>query len=91
MRTDDPEGWRKHIRSQARLDRLRIRTGQSTRAPGIVWAIRLQEASPSDDDEHAFATIAYQHGIEALARARNHRLERWIISHQGRAAGRCAI
>jgi hypothetical protein len=89
MRTDDPEGWRKHIRSQARLDRLRIRTGQSTHAPGLVWAIRLQQAS-SCDDESALATIAYQHDIEALARARNHRLERWIVSHQGRAAGRCA-
>jgi hypothetical protein len=59
MRSDDPEGWRKHIRSQARLDRLRIRTGQSTRAPGIVWAIRLQQTNPSDDDSQAFATIAY--------------------------------
>jgi hypothetical protein len=90
IQTDDPDGWRKHIRRQARLDHLRIRTGQSTHAPGIVWAIRLQEPSSFDDDERAYATIGYQHDIEALARARNHRLQRWIISHQGRAAGRCA-
>ena len=48
------------------------------------------EIQRQSDDERAFATIAYQHDIEALASARNHRLERWIISHQGRAAGRCA-
>jgi hypothetical protein len=31
---------------------------KSTYAPGIVWATRLQQASSSDDDERAFATMA---------------------------------
>jgi hypothetical protein len=90
MRRADPDRWRKQIRRQARLDRLRIRTGKSSRDPSLVWAIRLRDSDGEPVDDQAFlSTIAYQDDVQALARARAHTLERWIVYHEGRAAGRC--
>ncbi len=90
LHSADPDGWRKQIRSQARLDRLRIRTGRSSRDPSLVWAVRLRDSDAESDDDQAFlTTIAYQDDMQALARARAHTLERWSVYHEGRAAGRC--
>ena len=91
-RTDDPAGWRKEMRDKARLDRLKIRTGRSDRDSHVVWAIRVREPQLELDDEDgpAFKTLTYQHHIQTTARANGHTFDRWIINHEGRAAGRCS-
>jgi hypothetical protein len=91
VRTDDPDGWRKEIRDKARLDRLKIRTGRSQRDPHVVWALRIleREAERDDADGPEFKTLTYQHHVQAMARANGHTFDRWIINHEGRAAGRC--
>jgi hypothetical protein len=90
-RTADPAGWRKQMRDSARLDRLKIRTGRSDRDPHVVWALRVREAEADDalSDGPEFKTVTYQHDAQAIARANGHEFDRWIISHEGRAAGRC--
>jgi hypothetical protein len=92
-RTDDPAGWRKEMRDKARLDRLKIRTGRSDRDSHVVWAIRVREPQLELDDEDspAFKTLTYQHHIQTTARANGHTFDGWIINHEGRAAGRCAV
>jgi hypothetical protein len=91
VRTADPAGWRKQMRDSARLDRLKIRTGCSDRDPHVVWALRVRERQRGEDGHEApeFKTLTYQHDIQAMARANGHTFDRWIISHEGRAAGRC--
>ncbi len=91
-RTADPDGWRQEMRSKARLDRIRIRTGTSNRDPNVVWALRVRErdADRSDEEGPAFATLTYQHHVQALARTNGHTFDRWIINHDGQAAGRCS-
>ncbi len=92
-RTDDPAGWRKEMRDKARLDRLKIRTGRSDRDPHVVWALRVREPQLELDDEDgpAFETLTYQQHIQTMARAKGHAFDRWIINHEGRAAGRCSV
>jgi hypothetical protein len=50
-RSDDPSGWRREMRANARLDRLKIRTGRSDRDPYVAWALRLRERDVNQDDE----------------------------------------
>jgi len=91
VRTDDPSGWRTNMRKSARLDRLKIHTGRSDRDPRLVWAIRLRndDNQPADDETLPFKTLTYQHHVQAMARANGHTLDRWLIHHEGQAAGRC--
>jgi hypothetical protein len=91
VRTDDPDGWRKEMRDKARLDRLKIRTGRSDRDPRVAWALRVREpqAETDDVDSPEFKTLPYQHHVQSMARANGHTFDRWIINHEGRAAGRC--
>jgi hypothetical protein len=44
---DDPDAWRSEIRSSARSDRIRIRTGKTD---GIVWAL-LSDDNPARAEE----------------------------------------
>ena len=92
-RTDDPAGWRKEMRDKARLDRLKIRTGRSDRDPHVVWALRVRESQVDlgDEDGPALTTLTYQQHIQTTARANGHTFDRWIINHEGRAAGPCSV
>jgi hypothetical protein len=40
---EDPEAWRSEIRRQARVDKIKIRTGNED---GLVWALRARRRSP---------------------------------------------
>lgn len=52
--------------------------------------MRLRDDDGDPDDDQAFhKTLSYQAHVEALARARAHTFDRWIVNHEGRAAGRC--
>lgn len=81
------------MRDKARLDRLKLRTGRSDRDPRVVWALRVREpqVEVADEDGPAFKTLTYQHHIQTTARANGHTFDRWIINHEGRAAGRCSM
>lgn len=83
---DDPEGWRREIRRQARRDNVRV----STVARGTsVAAIRIRGVT---DGQMRLALRVMEANREAMDRASllGHEVRGWIRVADGEAATRCS-
>jgi hypothetical protein len=91
-RVDDRDAWRKEIKTKARADRIRVRTGLSARDASVAWAFlkHLDDRTAGDDELHD-AARHLSAVMEAFARAglQGHERCRVIRAEGRRAAAIC--
>jgi hypothetical protein len=92
VRADDPDGWRRRLKANARADKVHVRTGNADADDHVVWAYlkHLDRQKISQEELHE----RFRHGDairEAMSRAflRGHTVDRVIRAEGTRAAAAC--
>jgi hypothetical protein len=93
-RPEDIHEWRSRIRAQARVDRIKVRTGISTRDPTVVWAylkhLDHQELTETQQDSMSRHLTAVEEAFERV-RLRGHNVRRVLRAENDRAAAVCEV
>lgn len=91
-RVAEPEHWREQIKAKARADKIKVRTGVSSRDDRLAWAyLEHLERKPVTGEEAHRVADQLEAVPEALDRAslRGHKITRVIRAENSRAAAAC--
>lgn len=91
-RIEDTKAWRDEIKTKARADKVRVRTGLSDHDPNVAWAYlqHLDKKELTDEDgRHMADQLDAVHEAFGRAGLRGHKITHVIRAEGSRAAAAC--
>ena len=88
-RVDDVDAWRATMRTKAREDRLKVRTGMAARDAQVAWALLPNWKLTEEEERLSPPLLGLQDRARDAASALGHDMDRWLAREADRAATAC--